>query len=447
MRRIGGEYEKDLPRESLETILQEAVMGVCIVSPRVDGIQLEYTNDAFFKIFGYTRDEYELLEEDEIMNLFSQADFIDLVRRINTEYEPGEIVEFETRINKKNGEKAWVLISTRKPHNAAKNEQVFICNLTDITYTKKLQMQLREEKERYEIVEGISDDIMFSYDVVEDVFECSAKIFRGVGTRTRIENAIETFTYGDVFDHRDVPAFIHALSNGLSGKKINVFDARIINNRGDGVWHRIKFAAMYSDDGNATRFIGTMTDIDKEKKEKSRLISKAETDQLTGFLNKISTSLKIGEVIREYPEEPGALLLIDLDDFKKLNDTYGHQVGDNFLRSFTSAMSLRFGTNDILGRIGGEEFVVGINAIKDDEKDVSALAEQRARDILEICRNVTIDGIEGKEFTCSVGIALYPADGSSYMELYEKADRAMYSVKRSGKNNFAFYEANEATEM
>ncbi len=439
MRRIGGDYEKDLPRESLETILQDAVMGVCIVSPRVDGIQLDYTNDGFFKIFGYTREEYEVSDDEVRMNLFSQADFIDMVRKLNTEYEPGEIVEFETRINKKGGEKAWVLISTRKPRNVAKNEQVFICNITDITYTKKLQMQLREEKERYEIVEEISDDIIFNYDVVSDVFECSAKILRGMGTRTRIENAIETFTYGDVFDHRDVPAFILALSNALSGKKINVFDARVINNRGDGVWHRIKFAAMYGDDGNATRFVGTMTDIDKEKKEKSRLISKAETDQLTGFLNKISTSLKIGEIIREYPEDQGAMLLIDLDDFKKLNDTYGHQAGDNFLRSFTSKLFLRFGTNDVLGRIGGEEFVVCVNSLGNEEEDITVRAEKSARDILETCRSVTVEGVTDREFTCSIGIAMYPADGSSYTELFEKADKAMYSVKRSGKNSFAFY--------
>lgn len=444
MRRIGGMYEKDLPRENLETILQDAVMGVCIVSPRVDGIQLDYTNDGFFKIFGYTREEYEEIGEDERMNLFSQADFIDIVRKLNTEYEPGEIIEFELRINKKGGEKAWVLVSTRKPRNVAKNEQVFICNLTDITYTKKLQMQLSEEKEKYEIVEEISDDILFSYDVVADVFECSAKILRGVGTRTKIDNAIETFTYGDVLDHRDVPAFILALSNALSGKKINVFDARVINNRGDGVWHRIKFAVIYGDDGNATKFIGTMTDIDKEKKEKSRLISQAETDQLTGFLNKISTSLKIGETIREYPEDDGALLLLDLDDFKKLNDTYGHQVGDNFLRTFTGKLFLQFSANDVLGRIGGEEFVVYVNSRSENGSDIKSIAERAAKNILEICRSVKIDGVdEDKVFTCSVGIAMYPHDGASYTELYEKADNAMYTVKRSGKNNYAFYKTEE----
>jgi diguanylate cyclase (GGDEF)-like protein len=336
-----------------------------------------------------------------------------------------------------------VLISTRKPRTAGKDEQVFICNITDITYTKKLQMQLRDEKERYEIVEEISDDIMFNYDVVSDVFECSSKILKGIGTRTRIENAIESITYGDMLDHRDVPAFIMALSNALSGKKLNVFDARLINNHGDGVWHRIKFAALYGDDGNAVRFIGTMTDIDKEKKEKSRLISRAETDQLTGFLNKISTSMKINEILREYPGDEGVLLLLDLDDFKKLNDTYGHQAGDNFLREFTSKLFLESRSNNVLGRIGGEEFVVYVSKKKDSDGSLEDLAIEVAQGILEYCREVRLDNQPDKEFTCSVGVALYPQDGTSYMELYKKADSAMYEVKRNGKNNYAFAETTE----
>lgn len=440
MRRIGGDYEKDLSRESLETVLRDAVMGIAIVSPRMDGIQLDYTNDGFFKIFGYTREEYENVPEEVRLNLFNSADFIDIVRKINTEYEPGEVIEFETRINKKGGEKAWVLISTRKPRNVSKTDQVFICNITDISYTKKLQKQLNEEKERYEIVEEFSDDIIFSYDVIEDVFECSAKILRSMGTRTRIENAIETFTYGDVFDHRDVPAFVMALSNALSGKRLNVFDARVINTRGDGVWHRIKFAVIYGSDGNASKFIGTMTDVDKEKKEKSRLISRAETDQLTGFLNKISTSLKISGTIREYPTEECALLLLDIDDFKKLNDTYGHQEGDNFLREFTSKLFLRFGADVVLGRVGGEEFTVFISKKRDSEEDFKATVVETAEKILTSCREVRLENLPDKEFTCSVGVAMYPENGSAYSELYEKADKAMYAVKRSGKNNYKFYE-------
>lgn len=438
MRRIGGDYEKDLSREDLETVLREAVTGIAIVSPHPDGVRLDYTNDAFFGIFGYTRDEYEELSADVRMSLFNQADFIDIVAKINTQYEPGEIIQFETRINKKGGEKAWALISTRKPSNTSREELVFICNITDITDMKKLQMQIQEEKERYEIVEEISDNILFNYDVVADVFECAAKTVRGAKTRTRIEDAIENLTYGDIIDHRDVPAFIEALSNALAGKKINVFDARIINEKGDGVWHRIKFAVIYGDDGNALKFIGTLTDVDKEKKEKTRLISQAETDQLTGFLNKLSVSMKISEMIKENPNAPGALLFIDIDNFKMLNDTYGHHEGDLFLKQFADKLSIRFGANDVLGRVGGEEFVLFIDGADLTQEALTESAKKTAEDILRICHGVKLENVPDREFSCSIGIALRNVNGTTYTALYESADKAMYDVKKNGKNNYRF---------
>lgn len=440
MMRIGGEYEKNLSRESLETVLREAVIGIAMVSPHSDGVKLLYTNDAFFGIFGYTRDEYEELKTDVRMNLFNQADFIDIVSKVNTQYEPGEIIEFEMKINKKGGEKAWALFSIRKPSNVTKEDLIFVCNITDITKMKKLQMQIEEEKERYEIVEEISDNILFSYDVISDVFECAQKNIRSGKSRIVIENAIENFTYGDVIDHRDVPVLIEAFSNALSGKKINVLDVRVTNERGDGAWHRVKFSVIYDDAGNATKFIGTLTDIDREKKEKTRLISQAETDQLTGFYNKLSTSLKVSEILKVKSEETGALLFLDIDDFKKLNDTYGHHVGDEFLRQFSRKISIRFGANDTLGRVGGEEFVVFVCGDGDDDDSIRDKAEQTAKDILKICHSVRIEELGDKEMTCSVGIALYKKDGSSYAQLYEKADKAMYSVKKSGKNNYAFAE-------
>ena len=435
MQRFGGEYEENLSRETLETVLKESVTGVAIVSPHPDGVKLIYTNNAFFEIFGYTREEYESVGEAVRLNLFNQEDFMKIITKINFDYTPGEIVRFECRINKKGGEQKWVLITTRKPHNADKNDQTFICNIVDIDSTKNLQMQLQKEKIRYEIIEELSDNIIFNYDVASDVFEASAKILRSIGTRTKFDNAIENITYADMLDHRDVPAFIGALSNALSGQRKNSFDARIINNRGDGVWHRIKFTVIYDDDGNASQFIGTLTDIDKEKKEKSRLIVQAETDQLTGFLNKISTALKINELLRD-DEEQGALFLFDIDDFKKLNDTYGHHVGDIFLKEFTSKLTLSFRSSDILGRVGGEEFILYLSGVGDNKHYI----EEKAQQILNICNSIHLDVAPEREFSCSIGIARRPLDGNTYTELYEKADKAMYSVKKSGKNNFAFVE-------
>lgn len=436
MRRIGGDYEKELSRQQLEMILGDVNVGIAMVSPHPDGVRLDYTNNAFFTLFGYTREEYEDLGLDVRLNLFNAEDFMEIIAKINTLYKPGSTQEFECRINKKGGETGWVNINTKKPEDSSEDEQVFVCSFTDITEMKRLQMTLQEVKHQYEIVEEVSDTILFTYDVEKDVFEASAKMLKTLATKTRYDNAIENFTYGDILDHRDVPAFIAALSNALSGKRTNIFDARIINNRGDSVWHRIKFVVIYDNNGNAVKFVGNLVDVDKEKREKNRLIVQAQTDQLTGFLNKISTSLKVSEIIKENPEENGALFLVDLDDFKRLNDTYGHHEGDKFLKEFSTNLTLSFRSNDVLGRVGGEEFIVYISGVGDRTHFI----EEKAEQIEKICHSIRLDSAEGEEFSCSIGIARYPQDGSNYTELYKKADKAMYSVKHNGKNDFAFFE-------
>ena len=434
--KYGGLMESELEKAELEMILSDTVAGIAMVSPHSEGVKLEYTNEGFFALFGYTRDEYETLPQEVRLNLFHYDDFMNIISRVNTAYKPGEVQKFECRINKKNGEVAWALFSVRKPHSAQENEQRFICNIVDITEMKRLQIRIQEEKERYELIEEISDDIMFNYDVATDTLECSPKILRTLRTATRVEDAIEYITYGNVLDHRDIPLFIEAVSNALSGKRINIFDARIINQRNDVVWHRIKFASIFDGDGNAVRFIGTISDIDKEKKEKSRLIAQAETDQLTGFLNKVSTGLKINELIKEYPNEPGTMFLIDIDDFKLLNDTYGHHEGDIFLREFTSKLTLAFRSTDILGRVGGEEFVIFVNGLG----DVKELVEEKAKEIEKICHSVKLEKAKDRVMSCSIGVAIYPETGMDYNELFEKADEAMYYVKKHGKNGYAFAE-------
>ncbi len=430
----GGLSENQLEKELLESILSEAVTGVALVSPHPDGVKLEYTNEAFFTIFGYTREEYEFLDDETRLGLFNYSDFTKIIDRINTDYAVGEILRFECRVNKKGGEQGWALITTRKLNPEKFGEQRFVCNMSDITDMKKLQIEIEEEKKRYELVEEMSDDIIFTYDVIKDEFSCSPKILRSLRKYTFVNNAMERIIYGDVFDHRDIFRLIEAMNNGLSGKRINSFDARIINLLGDGIWHRIKFATVYDKEENAVRFVGTIRNIERERKEKNRLVSQSQTDQLTGFLTKMSTSMKINEMIRNNDLSDAAMFLVDIDDFKHLNDTYGHVAGDNFLRDFTKNLSLTFHSDDVLGRVGGEEFIVFSSGKGASKK----LAKEKAVEIENICKNVVIESAPGKNLSCSIGIARYPKDGDSYGEMFEKADNAMFSVKKNGKNGFAF---------
>lgn len=430
----GGLAENQLEKELLESILGEAVTGIALVSPHPDGVKLEYTNKSFFSIFGYSREEYEFLDDETRLTLFNHSDFKKIIGRINTDYAVGEALRFECRINKKGGEQGWVLITTRKLDNEKFGAQRFVCNISDITDMIKLQNDIEKEKERYELVEEMSDDIIFTYDVVRDVFTCSPKILRSLRKNTYLNNAMESVIYGDIFDQRDIHRFIEAVNNGISGKRINSFDARIINLHGDGIWHRIKFAAVFDNDGNALRFVGTIRNIEKERRDKKRLFSHDETDRLTGFLNKIAASVRVNEGIRDGEVSDAAMYVIDLDNFKLLNDTYGYGAGDGFLRDFTRNLSLSCHADDILCRVDGEKFAVFVNGKGGAKKS----AKEKAVEISDICKNVVVENAPGVKITCSIGVSRYPKDGESFGELFSGAEDAMLTVKNKNKNGIAF---------
>lgn len=127
--------------------------------------------------------------------------------------------------------------------------------------------------------------------------------------------------------------------------------------------------------------------------------------------------------------QEGAFLIIDIDDFKSINDTYGHLYGDEVLIKIANAILISAGMEDYAGRIGGDEFCVFCRGEN---------AGQHAMETAErISRMADRIHMSGRRVTLSMGISRYPEDASSYEELYQKADQALYRVKRSGKMHSA----------
>ena len=127
-------------------------------------------------------------------------------------------------------------------------------------------------------------------------------------------------------------------------------------------------------------------------------------------------------------------LIMDMDHFKNVNDVYGHAVGDKVLQIFGDFLKSQFREQDVIGRIGGDEFVVLLYNIGSREN-----MESRIKDILKKMGELHVEGMEGHPFTLSAGIAFAPQDGDTFMELYQKADLALYRTKRGGRNGYRFY--------
>ena len=173
--------------------------------------------------------------------------------------------------------------------------------------------------------------------------------------------------------------------------------------------------------------------IDEEKQRQKRLNEQLQRDSLTGLYNKAATQSYIQKALREEPELDHAFFILDIDNFKQVNDTLGHAVGDAVIADFAKVLKSQFRPGDVVGRIGGDEFAVFIPLASPQQ------VQDKAEKLLAALRYTYTDGIVQHQITPSIGIALAPEAGSEFETLYKNADFALYRTKKNGKNNYTIY--------
>lgn len=179
--------------------------------------------------------------------------------------------------------------------------------------------------------------------------------------------------------------------------------------------------------------------LDQKIKEVSDIKSKSCQDALTGLWNRAYTEEAVGEMLRSGVK--GALFMMDMDNFKAINDNYGHIAGDHTLKAFGDTLKKYANENDVVCRIGGDEFMTFVTG--DMSKSVlSNHASDIISDMLYFLEESKFD----TNSSVSVGIAQFPEDGSDFASLYNAADKALYYVKQNGKNSYHFYSDQNATE-
>lgn len=164
------------------------------------------------------------------------------------------------------------------------------------------------------------------------------------------------------------------------------------------------------------------------------LENKADTDLLTDLNNKLATERKIKEYIAQNPDKQGLLFVLDIDNFKKINDTMGHAFGDEVLSSIGHGIRGEFRVSDILGRTGGDEFMIFLKNIPDDDQ-----IKQEADRVARFFKDFKAGEYVKYSATASIGAAVFPRDAKDFESLYKAADSALYKAKQRGKNQLAFY--------
>ncbi len=214
------------------------------------------------------------------------------------------------------------------------------------------------------------------------------------------------------------------------------WEGEIINRRRTGEYYQewLTIVAVKDKKDRVTNYVGVMNDITKYKAQEEKIRHLAKTDVLTGLMNRVTFIENATRELEQTAEDmKHALFFIDLDGFKKINDTYGHDQGDKLLKIISYRLESTIKSKDFVARLGGDEFIV---MVKDIEPD---LVSDIASRILDVAGR-TID-IEGHTISmdASIGIAIYPDDASTLKELMKSADIALYHAKESTGSSFSYY--------
>lgn len=211
--------------------------------------------------------------------------------------------------------------------------------------------------------------------------------------------------------------------------------ARAVLKKAKTPWIWVNFYVVLCRDKKTSDIIlyATMANVDEEVTKTERLRAAVETDLLTGLYNRRATEEKIQGFLEK--GTGGTLFLVDLDHFKSVNDWLGHPAGDQLLKETAQTFRAVFRKEDVIGRIGGDEFAIFAVGLRDQ-----ACVIERAKSLNQACsrRHQIPDG-SYIQTSLSIGIAAAPLDGEDYKTLYQNSDKALYEAKRAGRNRYCFY--------
>lgn len=249
----------------------------------------------------------------------------------------------------------------------------------------------------------------------------------------------------------DVYEYVHEDDASIRGRIHEFFESqddifssevRILDKNGDYGWYRLTGTMFRDRDGSCERFVGKIVNANKQISMEKNLVQRAENDLLTGVLNKKTIEAKIAEQLKDKHEGRNYIFfMVDLDNFKNVNDTLGHIYGDKAIADTAAVLTEIFHSNAFIGRLGGDEFAVFAIYDAFDEESLMKFIVKNARKVCEANHREYSDGANTVRISSSVGISIGPKDGSGFEVLYKKADEALYNSKKTGKNKYTVYRA------
>lgn len=418
--------------KAFRSTLMNAPIGMAMVS--VEGTFL-MVNKALCEMLGYAASELEKMTFQQI----THADDLDadllhvasLIDGLTSTY------RMEKRYLHKNGHVVFVQLDVVLNRDATGQPSHFISQIQDITARKQMERALLDSRHRYRtLLDNLPTAVVVhrADTTIEYANPAASTMLALTQDQLLGKSAMDPYWKFVCNDGSDMPLDDFPVMQVASRKApLHNHLTGVIRGKDESpAWMLVNAFPLMTSEGELDRIIVSFIDISSQKKLEQDLARQARTDHLTGLNNRRQFDEEANKELARHSRNgmPLALLAVDLDHFKRINDDYGHDVGDAVLCQFADICKREIRENDIACRLGGEEFAVLMPEAGLEEAKI--VAERLRNAISDAC--IPIPGTSPLLFTSSIGVAVLTDSDRSIEQIIKRADKALYTAKENGRN-------------
>ncbi len=472
-------HERDLEYRDALTQQAEEITELGYFNFDLDTEKYNFISEGFARIHGVSRDAYlqSINSRDDDMSDVHPDDYQRLAAEYRNHQKAGSQINIDYRIFRADGEVRWIREIGKIIYSADSRKPQSVGVLQDITKQKKYQQDLEHRDVLAQQAESITDIGHYIFDEKSEKY-----LYLSTGFARILGCSVEQYI-ARIQSVEDDLADIHEDDRERVREKYKqykcthedcVMEYRLLRTDGEVRWIRELGTAHKVENDQILKTLGVVQDITAQKMVETKMLESqamleqkvaertreladtierlqeeiserekiaaelkhlADHDALTGLpsLRLCKDRLERSLIESRRSQQMTAVLFVDLDGFKAVNDTYGHEYGDIVLKVTADRIKAEIRETDTVARIGGDEFIVIMSRLPD-----SGIVQRIASNLIEQISQLIQLNQKEVRVGASLGIALYPEDGTTAEELIRQADRAMYHVKNSGKSNFSF---------
>jgi diguanylate cyclase (GGDEF)-like protein/PAS domain S-box-containing protein len=393
--------------------------------------RLEYANPKFSEVTGYALSE---VTGENLRLLKSGETPAQGYREFWETITAGREWRGEFHNKRKDGQYYWALATVSPIKDDEGRITHYLGIQEDVTRQKLMEEALRESEANYHAIFDAANDAIFVLEpatgVLLDVNRTMCEVYGYSRTEALGLDLGELSAGPPAFTAAAIRERVAMATRG----EPQIFEWLARNRQGQTFWVEINL--KLGTIGGRERLLAVVRDIAERKELEARLVTMAHHDNLTGLPNRNLLEEKLGSTLAYAARyrHTVALMFVDVDDFKGVNDSFGHAVGDLLLKAVADVLSRAVRESDTVARLGGDEFIVLLAEIG-SPRDAGVVARKI---FAALAAPLTLDGVTVEART-SIGIAVYPGDGEDAETLMRNADAAMYLAKEGGRNTFRYF--------